>query len=60
MPDTEINITERLQKIGKTAEEYKDAVVGYFKDMDMVEKLGMSEERYSIPIFSFLSLLFYL
>ena len=27
MPETSVNITEKLQKIGETANEYKDAIV---------------------------------
>ena len=27
MPETQINITEKLQKIGQTAQEYKEAIV---------------------------------
>jgi hypothetical protein len=55
MSDTEINITERLQKIGKTAEEYKDAVIGYFKDMEVDVKnwnfsVGKTENEYTVEI----------
>jgi hypothetical protein len=27
VPETSINITEKLQKIGQTAQDYKDAIV---------------------------------
>ena len=38
MPETSINITERLQKIGQTAQDYKDAIVNQFKDMEVEVK----------------------
>lgn len=55
MSEKEINITERLQKIGKTAEEYKDAVIGYFKDMEVDVKnwnfsVGKTESEYVLEV----------
>ena len=51
----EVNITERLQKIGQTAQEYKNAVVAYFKDMevdvkDWNFKVGKAQEEYTVEI----------
>ena len=53
MPDTSINITEKLQKIGQTAQEYKDAIVNQFKDMEVEVKdwnfsVGKAEEEYNV------------
>ena len=55
MPETSINITERLQKIGQTASEYKDAVVSQFKDMEVDVKdwnfsVGKSEKEYIVEV----------
>jgi len=55
MPDTSINITEKLQKIGQTAQEYKDAIVNQFKDMEVEVKdwnfsVGKAEKEYNVEI----------
>jgi hypothetical protein len=55
MSETEVNITERLQKVGQTAQEYKDAVIGYFKDMEVDVKnwnfsVGKTAEEYTVEI----------
>jgi len=55
MPDTSINITERLQKIGQTAQEYKDAIASQFKDMEVEVKdwnfsVGKAEKEYSVEV----------
>jgi len=54
MSDT-VNITERLQKIGQTAQEYKDAIVGQFKDMEVEVKdwnfsVGKNEKEYTVEV----------
>lgn len=54
MPE-EVNITERLQKIGQTAQDYKDAVVAYFKDMEVDIKdwnfsVGKTENEYTVEV----------
>jgi hypothetical protein len=54
MPE-EVNITERLQKIGQTAQDYKDAVVAYFKDMEVDVKdwnfsVGKTENEYTVEV----------
>jgi hypothetical protein len=51
----EVNMTERLQKIGQTVQEYKDAVVSHFKDMEVNVKdwnfaVGKTEEEYTVEI----------
>lgn len=55
MPETQINITEKLQKIGQTAQEYKDAIVNQFKDMEVEVKdwnfgVGKMDKEYNIDI----------
>jgi hypothetical protein len=55
MTDTSVNITEKLQKIGQTAEEYKDAIVNQFKDMEVDVKdwnfsVGKMEKEYVVEV----------
>ena len=55
MPEQSVNITERLQKIGKTVEEYKDAVVNQFKDMEVEVKdwnfsVGKADKEYTVEV----------
>jgi hypothetical protein len=55
MSQPEDKITERLQKMGQTAQEYKDAVVAYFKDMEVDIKdwnfsVGKKENEYTVEI----------
>jgi hypothetical protein len=55
MADTSINITEKLQKIGQTANEYKDAIVSQFKDMEVEIKdwnfaVGKVEKEYTVEV----------
>ncbi len=55
MPETSINITEKLQKIGQTAQEYKDAIVSQFKDMEVEVKdwnfsVGKVEKEYNVEV----------
>ena len=55
IPETQINITEKLQKIGKTANEYKDAIMNQFKDMEVEVKdwnfaVGKTEAEYSVEV----------
>jgi hypothetical protein len=55
LPETNINITEKLQKIGQTAQEYKDAIVGQFKDMEVEVKdwnfaVGKNEKEYTVEV----------
>ena len=51
----EINITERLQKVGRTIQQYKDEVVKHFKDMEVDIKdwnfaVGKTEKEYTVEI----------
>lgn len=55
MPESSINITEKLQKIGQTANEYKDAIVNQFKDMEVEVKdwnfsVGKMEKEYTVEV----------
>ena len=55
MSDTSVNITEKLQKIGQTAQEYKDAIVGQLKDMEVEVKgwniaVGKMEKEYTVEV----------
>ena len=55
MPESTINITERLQKIGQTAQDYKEAIVNQFKDMEVEVKdwnfaVGKSDKEYTVEV----------
>jgi hypothetical protein len=55
MPETSINITEKLQKIGETANEYKEAIMNQFKDMEVEVKdwnfsVGKMEKEYTVEV----------
>ena len=55
MPETSVKITERLQQIGQTAQEYKDAIVSQFRDMEVDVKdwnfsVGKMEEEYVVEV----------
>ena len=51
----EVNMTEKLQKIGQTAQDYKDAIVSQFKDMEVEVKdwnfsVGKMEKEYTVEV----------
>ena len=55
VPETSVNITEKLQKIGQTAQEYKDAIVNQFKDMEVEVKdwnfsVGKADKEYTVEV----------
>jgi hypothetical protein len=55
VPETSINITEKLQKIGQTAQEYKDAIVSQFKDMEVEVKdwnfsVGKADKEFNVEV----------
>jgi len=55
MPETQIDITEKLQKIGQTAQDYKDAIVSQFKDMEVEVKdwnfsVGKVEKEFTVEV----------
>jgi hypothetical protein len=48
-------MTERLQKLGETINQYKDTVVSHFKDMEVDVKdwnfaVGKTEEEYTVEV----------
>jgi hypothetical protein len=54
MPES-VNITDKLQKIGETCQDYKDAVIKQFKDMEVEVKdwnfaVGKNEKEYTVEI----------
>ena len=54
MPE-QINMTEKLQKIGQTAQDYKDAIVNQFKDMEVEVKnwnfaVGKVDKEYTVEV----------
>ncbi|MGD6808391.1 MAG: hypothetical protein ACQCN3_01700 [Candidatus Bathyarchaeia archaeon] len=53
MPEN--NVAERLQKMGQTAQDYRDAVVNQFKDMEVDLKdwnfsVGKMEDEYTVEV----------
>jgi hypothetical protein len=55
MSEKHIDMTERLQKIGQTVNEYKDAIMNHFKDMDVEVKdwhfaVGKLEKEYTVEV----------
>ena len=55
MSETSINITEKLQKIGQTAQKYRDAVMEQFKDMEVELKdwnfaVGKMDKEYNVEV----------
>ena len=55
MPDSSMNITDKLQKIGQTVQEYRDSIVNQFKDMEVEVKdwnfaVGKMEKEYTVEV----------
>ena len=55
MSEKQINMTERLQKIGETVNQYKESLISAFKDMDVEVKdwnfaVGKVENQYNIDV----------
>ena len=55
MSEKQINMTERLQKIGETVNQYKDSLISAFKDMDVEVKdwnfaVGKVENQYNVDV----------
>lgn len=53
--ETAINIPERLQQVGQIVQDYKEAVVAHFKDMQVDVKdwnfnVGKTEEEYTVEV----------
>ncbi len=54
MPES-VNITEKLQKIGETAQDYKEAIINQFKDMEVEVKdwnfsVGKMDKEYTVEV----------
>jgi hypothetical protein len=50
-----MDMTERLQKIGQTVNDYKDSLITHFKDMDVEVKdwnlaVGKLEKEYTVEV----------
>jgi len=55
MSDKHMDMTERLQKIGQTVNDYKDSLITHFKDMDVEVKdwnlaVGKLEKEYTVEV----------
>jgi len=55
MSEKHIDMTERLQQIGQTVNEYKDSLTSHFKDMDVEVKdwhftVGKLEKEYTVEV----------
>ena len=55
MSEKHIDVTERLQQIGKTVNEYREALMSHFKDMDVEVKewnfaVGKLEKEYTVDV----------
>ena len=55
MPETNVSISEKLQKFGQTAQDYKNAVMERFKDMDVEIKdwnfnVGKNDTEYNVEV----------
>ena len=55
MSEKHIDMTERLQQIGQTVNEYKDALTSHFKDMAVEVKdwhftVGKLEQEYIVEV----------
>lgn len=55
MSEKQVNMTEKLQKIGETVNQYKEALVAAFKDMEVEIKdwnfaVGKAEKQYNVDV----------
>lgn len=55
MTDKNVDMTERLQKIGQNVSEFKDSIVKGFKDLDVEVKnwsftVGQLEKEYTVEV----------
>jgi hypothetical protein len=53
--DKNLDVTERLLKIGQTVSEYKDSLMNHFKDMDVEVKnwnfaVGNLDKEYTVEV----------
>lgn len=55
MSEKHIDVTERLQQIGKTVNEYRESLMSHFKDMDVDVKewnftVGKLDKEYIVEV----------
>ncbi len=55
MTEKNIDVTERLQKMGQTVSEYKTSLMNHFKDMDVEVKnwnfaVGNTDNEYTVEV----------
>ncbi len=55
MSEKNVDITDKIQKIGKTIEEYKNSLMAHFKDMEVEVKdwnfaVGKNESEYTVEV----------
>ena len=55
MSEKTVNMTERLQKIGETVNQYKESLMAAFKDMEVEVKdwnfaVGKVEKQYNVDV----------
>jgi hypothetical protein len=55
LSEKNIDLTARLQKIGETVANYRDALVSHFKDMDVEVKdwnfsVGKADKEYNVDV----------
>jgi hypothetical protein len=55
MTEKNMEVTERLQKMGQTVNEYKNSLMNHFKDMDVEVRnwnfaVGNTDKEYTIEI----------
>jgi len=55
LPEKQINMTEKLAKIGETVNQYKETLANTFKDMEVEVKdwnfsVGKAEKAYNVEV----------
>ncbi len=55
MSEKHVDITDKLSKLGQTVNDYKEAVMAHFKDMEVEVKdwnfaVGKAEKEYTVEV----------
>ncbi len=55
MSEKHVDITEKLSKLGETVNDYKEAVMAHFKDMEVEVKdwnfaVGKADKEYTVEV----------
>ena len=55
MSEKHVDITEKLSKLGQTVNDYKEAVMAHFKDMEVEVKdwnfaVGKADKEYTVEV----------